>query len=206
MPLYPVTKLDWQQVIKYAFDEASQRLRTDAVLSSGSVDVIIDQTTDSIRIGDGTNLVTATVIGPDVGLDVNVLNDLTVDITHTNDSVRLGDGTNYLTSTTIGSDVGLDVNIINQGIDLPIISNLSMPTANTEYNFSFPTTTKKFRIQSRSNSKLQLSYISGDSNINFITIPYGNSYEIDNLKLSSILDIYIQSNKNSDTLEIEYWN
>jgi predicted DNA-binding ribbon-helix-helix protein len=44
------------------------------------ISLTISHTDDSIRLGDGTNLITSTAVGPKQGLDVNVINDLNVDI------------------------------------------------------------------------------------------------------------------------------
>lgn len=208
MPLYPISKLDANQVLKHAYDDATQRLRTEASVTIGTVDVAIDQATDSIRIGDGTTIFTGTAVGPDFGLDVNVLNALDVVINHTSDSIRIGDGTSFITSTTVGSDIGLDVNVINDfdSVSTPNIQNISIPTANTEQSFSFPSSTKNFEVKLRGSGRLQISYTSGASGTNFITVPIGASYKINDLNLSSNLSIYFQSSKASETLEIEYWN
>lgn len=50
------TKLDFQQVIKKVYDEVSNRLRVDAAITMTDVEqeVIIDDSTDSIKIGDGS--------------------------------------------------------------------------------------------------------------------------------------------------------
>jgi hypothetical protein len=114
--IYPVTLLDSNQVIQYVYDESTQALRTTALATIVGGDLTVDtsHTEDSMRLGDGTNFLTSTTVGADVGLDVNIINaELEVDLDHTEDSVRLGDGTNFLTSTTVGADVGLDTNIIN---------------------------------------------------------------------------------------------
>ena len=78
------TLLDQNQILQRSFDEIEERLRveTQAIISveGGVVEVAIDQATDSIRIGDGTNLVTTTTSGPEVGLDVNVINPINVEI------------------------------------------------------------------------------------------------------------------------------
>lgn len=93
-PNFPYTKLDYEQVIKQVYDEANDRLRTDATLNVGSatIQVSTSHVDDSIRLGDGTNLTTATVVGPKVGLDVNVLNALSLDVQldAASDSVALG--------------------------------------------------------------------------------------------------------------------
>lgn len=56
MPLPPVTLLDAAQIIQLSYDEPNRRLRTDASLSidSAVISVDIQDTTDSIKIGDGT--------------------------------------------------------------------------------------------------------------------------------------------------------
>lgn len=95
MPLYPPSKLDQHQIIQHAFDEANQRLRTDATLniSSSAIDVIVSHINDSIRLGNGTDFLTSSTVGPKIGLDVNVIN---------NSSVIITDGTDTLAITPSG--------------------------------------------------------------------------------------------------------
>lgn len=53
----PYTQLDYEQVIQRVFDEPNDRLRVDAEVTaviSGPFEVAIDDTTDSIKIGDGS--------------------------------------------------------------------------------------------------------------------------------------------------------
>lgn len=72
---------DGFQVLRSVFDVDQNCLRV-CIVSGGSggiaAEVIIDHTNDSIRLGDGTSLVTTTVDGSKVGLDVNILNAPTV--------------------------------------------------------------------------------------------------------------------------------
>jgi hypothetical protein len=71
----PPSKLDGSQVLQGSFDEANGRLRVDATLSPGGTsEIIIDHADDSIRLGDGTDLVTTTTVGSNVGLDVYIRN------------------------------------------------------------------------------------------------------------------------------------
>lgn len=75
--LYPPSKLDGNLVLRYAFDEATQTLRTTAVatiITPPALEVIIDHTTDSIRLGDGTNFFTSSQVGLKNGLDVSLIN------------------------------------------------------------------------------------------------------------------------------------
>lgn len=170
-PLFPISKLDSEQVLKHAYDDALQRLRVDAAISpsGGATEVIISHADDSIRIGDGIKLVTATTVGSSVGLDVNVLN--TAD--------------------------GLGVT--------PTIVNISMPISGNEYSFNIPLNTKFIFFKSRKNGKLQYAYISGNTGTTYRSVSPGVLQQIYNIKTISGNTMYIQSTKNNDVLEIEYW-
>jgi hypothetical protein len=68
--------LDTSQVLNRVFDEPNGRLRVDAnatLTTSGQLEVVIDHTEDSIRLGDGTSFITSTTSGGKVALDVNVI-------------------------------------------------------------------------------------------------------------------------------------
>lgn len=86
----------------------------------------------------------------------------------------------------------------------PTIINISVPSSNTELSYSLPTDTKRFIMRSRIGSKIQLSYISGESNVEFITINAGCVYEETGIITNSTL--YFQTNKSSDTIEILSWS
>lgn len=70
--LFPVTKLDHEQVLTHAYDEGTQSLRTKATIdtSGGDVEVAISHLEDSIRLGDGTDFFTSTVDSGKRALDV----------------------------------------------------------------------------------------------------------------------------------------
>ena len=89
-----------------------------------SIEVDLDHTEDSVRLGNGTDFLTSTTVGGDIGLDVNLINasiavtatDLDIrDLTAASDSVQAwaydGAGT-ALTSTLVGADQALDVNVV----------------------------------------------------------------------------------------------
>lgn len=88
---------DGFQVLRSVFDVDQNCLRVkviDGIAGPGSgIEVIIDHTNDSIRLGDGTQLVTATSVSGKVGLDVNILTqDIDIrDLDSTQDSVTIGD-------------------------------------------------------------------------------------------------------------------
>lgn len=89
-----------------------------------SLEVDLDHTEDSVRLGNGVAFFTSTTIGGDIGLDVNLINasievtatDLDIrGITAVSDSIqsRLHDGAGTaLTSTLVGADQALDVNVV----------------------------------------------------------------------------------------------
>lgn len=72
----PYTQLDFTNIIRHVFDEAEDRLRVDASVTVvlGEVEVIISHIDDSIRLGDGTSLITSTLVSGKQGLDVNIIN------------------------------------------------------------------------------------------------------------------------------------
>ena len=80
MPNYMTKGYDANQVIRSVYDVNKNCLRVciDGTISGpgGGLEIVIDHASDSIRIGDGTNLVTTTQAGAKVGLDTVQLNDL----------------------------------------------------------------------------------------------------------------------------------
>lgn len=67
-------------------------------------EIVIDHADDSIKLGDGVDLVTTTTQGGDVGLDVNVLNELEIELDASDgDNVAISDGTNNLVVNPDGS-------------------------------------------------------------------------------------------------------
>lgn len=66
---------DGQQVLKYAFDDATGRLRTDATLSPGGADLEIHYVDDSIAIGDPAS---DNILGINADGSVNVITENTL--------------------------------------------------------------------------------------------------------------------------------
>lgn len=84
---------DFPQVIRSVFDVDKNCLRVCIVDGSpgegGGIEVIIDHTEDSIRLGNGTDFLTSTYIGSKVGLDVNQIN-ASVGIVGDSDTLAMG--------------------------------------------------------------------------------------------------------------------
>jgi len=87
---------DANQVLRSVFDVDKNTLRVSIIDGStgggGGFEVIITHVDDSIRLGDGTKLTTATQIGIKVGLDVNVINEVDIeDLDASKDNVAIHD-------------------------------------------------------------------------------------------------------------------
>lgn len=86
---------DANQVLRSVFEVDKNCLRVCIIEGSsggGSFEVVISHLNDSIRIGDGTNFFTSTTIGPKVGLDVNVINEVNIeDLDASKDNVAIHD-------------------------------------------------------------------------------------------------------------------
>lgn len=84
---------DFPQVIRSVFDVDKNCLRVCLVEGGGgggsSVEVIIDHTNDSIRLGDGTNFFSSTTIGGKIGLDINQIN-ASVGVSGNTDALSMG--------------------------------------------------------------------------------------------------------------------
>ena len=86
----------------------------------------------------------------------------------------------------------------------PTTQNSSMSSAATEVSYLFPEGTKKFRIKLRAlNALLQVSFVSGESGTNYLTVPYGDFLEM-KAKVGGST-IYFQSPSGSQTAEIQTW-
>ena len=154
-----VNSKDRLDVLSVLADEAGNAVNVSSgaldvnVTNSLGIDVDLDHTEDSVRLGDGTNFLTSTTVGPDIGLDVNIINasvsiddgggaitvdavDLDIrDLSAAQDSVQsnLFDGAGTaLTSTLVGADQALDVNVVSAvGAD-PSLANVAIANASND--------------------------------------------------------------------------
>jgi len=116
------------------------------------------------------------------------------------------DGTVTGIKHVVKVEPGGEVNVIRADLRTPFITNIPVAVANTETTVPIPSGTRAFTIRVRGgNAKGQISYISGQTATEFITLEYGNSYKEENLKLNAILNLYIQLNKSSQVLELLTW-
>jgi len=83
----------------------------------------------------------------------------------------------------------------------PLISNLVMPLADTEYSHVLNDAVKQVLIRCRNSAKIQLSFEVGESDITYLTIPKGVTLNLENIKFHGKV-IYVRSNVASIVLEI----
>lgn len=106
--------------------------------------------------------------------------------------------------TKIGNKTTEPVPVEFNVSSIPLISNIPCAAASTEYSHTFQADTKKYTIRARGSSKIQLSFVSGTTNTNFVTIPSGVSASEDQVKVASLV-IYFQTDKNNETIEVLEW-
>ena len=107
----------------------------------------------------------------------------------------------------IDSDNPLPVNatISTSSSGTPTIFNVQASLKNTQYSQTLPNNTTQFSVKARNAAKLQLSYVSGTTNSNFLTITPGTIYEVEAIKLTGTT-IYFQASKDNTVIEIVTWN
>lgn len=108
--------------------------------------------------------------------------------------------------TSFGTSSGggpITVNI--QGATTPAISQVLMPTANTEYSFTFPADCKQFQVKLQSDATLKVAYVLGDSGSLFLTVPRYCFYAESNLTLPGTVTLYFQCTQPSQVLEVLTW-
>jgi hypothetical protein len=109
------TKLDANQVIKRAYDEATGRLRTDAVLNAAGAEIELSAADgDSVSISDGTDTL---AVNADGSINVVFSGSSQIEISAADgDTIAINDGTDTL---AINADGSIDVKNITGTVSLP---------------------------------------------------------------------------------------
>ena len=85
------------------------------------------------------------------------------------------------------------------------IANTAMATQNTEYSYTIPANVKRIRFKLRAlNAPLKFSFTALASGTTYITVPDGETYEINDARLGG-KTLYVQSPTASQVLETEVW-
>lgn len=94
-------------------------------------------------------------------------------------------------------------NVVIQGGVTPTIANVVCTLANTEYSYTLPTGTSKFKLQARGVTTTKLGTSIGTSGTTYFTIGAGNTYEDDGLTTAATL--YFQCTQAAQVIEIISW-
>lgn len=82
------------------------------------------------------------------------------------------------------------------------IANVDITLANTEYSYSLPNGTKRFKIKLRNPGyPLQLCVVSGESNTTYYNLAQGKTHEEKDIKGTNIT-LYFRTTANSQVAEI----
>lgn len=88
----------------------------------------------------------------------------------------------------------------------PLVANVSIALASTEYSYFIPAGSRRFLLKARGNTTIQLAFVSGDSGTTYLTIPAGTFYSEGDLSLTLGKTIYFQSTQAGQILEIVSWS
>jgi hypothetical protein len=81
------------------------------------------------------------------------------------------------------------------------VDNVSIVTANSEVSHTIESATKIY-LKSRLCGKLRVAFASGEKSTNYITVWPGGIYHSPIMKLTADTDVFIQSTKAGDIIEI----
>jgi hypothetical protein len=101
-----------------------------------------------------------------------------------------------------------DINVtVSDGdpVDSPFILNIDAASSGTEYSFTLPENTKRYEMKLRQSATVQYSFVTGQTNTNYITMVRGTVHYEEGLKLSVAKTIYFEVNRDTTVLEVKYW-
>jgi hypothetical protein len=109
----------------------------------------------------------------------------------------------------VNADGSINVVVISGGsttYPAPFIANISAPISGIEYLQTFPATVKRFMVRTRGASAFKIAYVPGDTaSGNHINIRSGCYYAEQSVSTNLAINIYIQTTKNNEIIEVLYW-
>ena len=101
---------------------------------------------------------------------------------------------------------GGSTSVAISGVNTPSIQNVTITLAATEETITLPAGTRRFMIKTRTeNAKMQISYVSGESGTQYLTLIPGAVYKEDGIDAAASVSLYVQSNKASTVVELVSW-
>ena len=179
MGIIPASKLSLENVLRDVHDKDTQSLRTTAqatIVVPGGLEVAIDHTEDSIRLGNGVNFFTSTTESGKIGLDVNLINSDLGDIRPLNvltDSVAAPDVESrldsLLTELQLKADATEAQNIrnltsVSDSVSVPELINTNTILTNIETTLNNPLTTTNPSVEGKLDDLLAELELKADTN------------------------------------------
>ena len=88
----------------------------------------------------------------------------------------------------------------------PEITTVDMVSKDEVYSFILPVDTKSYTIKPRGNTQFKIAYKDqGIETGDYVTIPSGNAESEDDLYPENAITVYIQCEKDGETLEVKRW-
>lgn len=92
--------------------------------------------------------------------------------------------------------------VIISGVTSPLITDIPMALATTEYSIVLPAGTRRFLFKARNRGVLYMRFVSGGD---YETIPYGCFRGEAELSITSPLTIYLESSTVNQVVEMTTW-
>ena len=103
------------------------------------------------------------------------------------------------------ASIGSSVLPASSSLTLPVVLNIPILLANTEYPVVIPAGAKQYTLKARGQTLLKIATSVGLSGTTYFSLPPFTDYSIDNLIGSSTITLYVQSLNPSQVIEIKYW-
>lgn len=87
------------------------------------------------------------------------------------------------------------------GVASPLVSNILLVAADTEYQIILPNNCKRYLIKLRDLADLKLRYTSGSD---YLTIPRGCHFTEDDIETSSV-SLFVESTSSAQMVELLTW-
>lgn len=158
---YNLKGYDANQVLRSVFDVEKNTLRVSIIEGSsggGSFEVVISHINDSIRLGDGTNFFTSTTVGPRIGLDTSVINEVNIeDLDAAKDNVAIHDADGDELDINPDGSINVQPTVNTNSTGLKVYSEISAIASGVE------TTIVSLTAAAGRRTFIQKAFASGDN-------------------------------------------
>jgi len=86
------------------------------------------------------------------------------------------------------------------------IKRFDTGAADTETSYTFPASTKRFTITNDGTATIQFTFVSGETNTEYIKLPSSTSHFEGNIDVNANLTLYLRCPLANQTLEIVSWS